>query len=106
MLLKSTKWINALSNIDPSSGYACDCVDVVVVLLLHWWIMAFPFCVLDLDVQGVEFGQGMSSFFFVINRGCPSLVCRLLNSCLAWSKERLDCIETFVMLKSIKNRAI
>jgi hypothetical protein len=40
------------------------CVDVVLVLLLHWWIMAFPFFVLDLDVRGVEFRRGMSSFFF------------------------------------------
>jgi len=56
MLLKSTKWIDVLSNIDPNSGYAHDCIDMVLVLLLHWWSTAFPFCVLDLDVESVEFG--------------------------------------------------
>lgn len=86
--------------------YTCDCVDVVLVLLFHWWSMTFPFCVLDLDVESVEFGWGMSSKKFVINRGCLSLVCRLSSSCFAWSKERSDYIETFVMLKMIKNWAI
>lgn len=106
MLLKSTKWINALSNIDPSSGYAC------YVQTWYWcccfiggsWL--FPSLCSIWMSRVLNLDEGCHHFFFVINRGCPSLVCRLSNSCLAWSKERLDYIETFVMLKSIKNQAI
>ncbi len=57
MLSKSTKWVNALSNIDVIYGYACDFVH----MMLHVHLFGFVFTTLDVDVD--TFNTIGKSFF-------------------------------------------
>jgi hypothetical protein len=86
MLSKSMIWVKVLFTIDLASGYACDCVHVV--LLIGWWNTFFPFNLIGFGVDGDMFRWGMSlvlmleaSTFFVICVNYLSLVSSFSNNC-------------------------
>ncbi len=102
--------IDVVPNIDLRSGYACDCVHMVL-LLFHWWTTFFLSTLLVLLSMATRLGArrrqccySAHQFYFTSN-SCAALFCKFLSSCFAWSKERFDHMVALVMLNSTRNRA-
>jgi len=83
---KSMIWVKVLLDIHLVSGYACDCVHVV--LLIEWWNTFFPFNLIGFGVDGDMFRWEMSlmlmleaSTFFIICVNYLSLVYNFSNNC-------------------------